>query len=167
MMKRLVFSCFMAAVSFVSVADTLTVRQLFTEMPDTIIPYLSKNNRLDFLDFMDSNMKAEVTNELGGKSLMTALTDDSITIRLNEACHIDLLLLSTNQPVDSCNQVICLLRTVGLENENHETDVEYYSVRWRRLTDEPQLLPSDKKRLFANMKKQNIVEYLLDKLNKD
>ena len=75
-------------------SDSLNVRKLFAEMPDSVIPYLTKNNRLDLIDFMDSNMKAEVTNELGGKSLMTALTDDSLSLRLNDACQIQLMLVA-------------------------------------------------------------------------
>ena len=58
----------MAVSTMLAVADTLTIRSLFTEMPDAVIPYLTKTNRLDFIDFMDSNMKAEVNNELEGKS---------------------------------------------------------------------------------------------------
>ena len=55
-----------------------TISEVFREMPDSLLPTLSKNNRLDMLDFMASGMKAEVTNRLGGRSEMTALTDDSM-----------------------------------------------------------------------------------------
>ena len=41
-------------------AENLTVKTLFAEMPDEVIPYLTKTNRLDCIDFMESNMKAEV-----------------------------------------------------------------------------------------------------------
>ena len=93
-MKKLILSCIVALAAVTSSAtDTYSLRVLFKQMPDSVIPYLSTNNRLDFLDFMDSQMKAEVTNNFGGKSQMTLLTDTLITIRLNEACTVDLLLL--------------------------------------------------------------------------
>ena len=46
----------------------ITVRDLLKSMPDSVIPYLTENNRLDMIDFMESNMDAVVTNTLGGKS---------------------------------------------------------------------------------------------------
>ncbi|MBR6998224.1 MAG: DUF3256 family protein, partial [Prevotella sp.] len=39
---------------------------LFKAMPDSLMPYLTKNNRLDMIDFMEANMKAEITNQLEG-----------------------------------------------------------------------------------------------------
>ena len=49
-----------------TVMSQTTMRDVFRQMPDSIVPYLTENNRLDFIDFIDSNMKAEVTNAFGG-----------------------------------------------------------------------------------------------------
>ena len=68
MFRKYFFSVIAVMAALTAGADTVNLRNLFVEMPDTVIPYLSRNNRLDFVDFMDSNMKAEVTNALGGKS---------------------------------------------------------------------------------------------------
>ena len=167
-MKRLFALYFVAIAATAAVnADTLTIRNLFRDVPDNVFPYLSTNNRLDFIDFIDSNMKAEVTNDLGGKSIMTALADDSLTIQLNEACTVDLLLLTAAYPIDSCAQVIVLIRTVGMPGNVVESDVEYYSVRWRRLEQMPALLSADQKRLDYHVKETNILKILQEKLNKD
>ena len=165
-MKRVLFSCLLAIAVFPMMADSLTLRNLFVAMPDSLIPYLSKNNRLDFIDFIESNMKAEVTNELGGKSQMTALADDSISIQLNDACHVDLLLLNTTEEVDSTRQVIAFVRTIGLENEDRECVVEFFSVKWNKLTVAPPLPISDEKRLLTRLKVLNTLDYLQKKLNK-
>ena len=58
-------------------AQSIQIRDAFRAMPDSLMPYLSKNNRLDFIDFLDSNMKAEVKNALGGTSEMLSLGDDT------------------------------------------------------------------------------------------
>ena len=50
----------------------------FKNMPDSICPLLSAVNRADFIDFLESKMKAEVTNSFGGKSEMTELSPDYI-----------------------------------------------------------------------------------------
>ena len=166
-MKRMLISCLTAIVALTAAADTLAVRNIFKEMPDSVLAYLSTNNRLDLIDFMDSNMKAEVTNSLGGKSQMTALTDDSISIRLNEACRVDIMLLNTTAEIDSCQKVIVLLRTFGTENVGLETGTpEFYSVSWKRLVCKPALAPADEKRLKALVKPSNILNKIAEKLNK-
>ena len=152
--------------SLTTLADTPTLKTLFVAMPDSVIPYLSKNNRLDFIDFMESNMKAEVTNELGGKSCMTALADDSITIQLNEACKVDLLLLNTTEQVDSCQQVIAMIRTLGLQNEHTESTLDFYSLKWHKLSAKPALMSADEKRLPTLVKTSNILKLIQEKLNK-
>ena len=57
------------------------VRQSYINMPDSLSALLTKINREDFIDFLDSNMKAEVNNRLGGKTEMTRLTDDFIEVQ--------------------------------------------------------------------------------------
>ena len=92
-MRRYVLSFVMALMTLTASADSLTIKTVFMEMPDSILPYLSRNNCLDFVDFVASGMKAQVDNELGGKSVMTALTDDSLSIQLNAVSKVDMLLL--------------------------------------------------------------------------
>ena len=166
-MKRLLLFSLLALTMLPSTADTLTIRQAFIEMPDSLIPYLSHNSRLDFIDFMDSQMKAEITNDFGGKSLMTALGDDSLTIRLNVACTLDLLLLTTTEPVDNSRHVIAMITTVGVEDGYQESSVEYYSVNWNRLTTVPTLTADDRKRLESREKPLKILKFIGDKLNKN
>ena len=54
----------------------------FTNMPDSLSPLLTAVNRADFIDFLESKMKAEVTNRFGGKSEMTELTPDYIRVQV-------------------------------------------------------------------------------------
>ena len=167
-MKKILISCLMmTAFSAISLADTLTVRKLFAEMPDAVVPYLTTNNRLDMLDFMDSNMKAEVTNDLGGKSLMTALSDDSISIKLSEASQLDMLLLTATQEIDSSRQVLMLVRTFIIDNESMEAAVEFYSARWNRLDIVPLFIPVDQNRITNRKKSLSIPNFIYNKLNKD
>ena len=167
-MKRIAITTLVTLMAMMEcmAADTLTIRQVFTDMPDSIIPYLTRNNRLDFIDFMDSNMKAEVTTEVGGKSLMTALTDDSLSIRLNDAARVDMLLAAPRQPADT-KAVICLVRTIGVGEEWSESYVEYYSPRRERLDRVPELEAVDKERLSLLTKPLNIIETIRKKLNKN
>ena len=99
MRKWLMATLFALITGQVSAQDML-MRDVFRQIPDSLMPSLSVNNRLDFIDFMDSNMKASVRNQLGGTSEMTALSDDSLSIRMKRSLSTDLLLL-TLEPMDS------------------------------------------------------------------
>ncbi|MBR6828139.1 MAG: DUF3256 family protein [Prevotella sp.] len=162
-MKRRVLTFFLVMTAMVSSADSLTVRSLFQSMPDSLLPYLSRNNRLDFIDFIDSKMKAEVVNELGGTSEMTALTDDSLSIRLNAVSKVDMLLLSTTTQ----ERTIVLIRTLGRENDLTESDVEYFTVQWQPITDKPTFDQTSQKRLDVIVRRLNILNRYIKILNKD
>lgn len=124
--------CFLFLFSFLTApAQEVAVRDVFIQMPDTIVPYLAKNNRLDFVDFIDSHMDAVVTNSLGGKSTMDTLTADYLSLRLNDASSLQMKLLPVTTPVDSARHIICLVRTYG--KDYRESRVEFYSLKWHKL----------------------------------
>ena len=107
------------------------IRDLLKSMPDSVIPYLTENNRLDMIDFMESNMDAVVTNSLGGKSQLLKLTDQYASIKLSEASSVAMRLLDVSTPVDSLPQILCLVRTYG--TDIRESSVAFYSLAWRPL----------------------------------
>lgn len=107
------------------------MRDVFLQMPASMLPYLNENNKLDFIDFMDSGMKAVVTNELGGKSEMTALKDSSLIIEMNPSTTIIMHLMPVNEMVDSCHQVICMITTYG--HDIRESKITVYSKNWHPL----------------------------------
>ncbi len=107
------------------------MRDVFLQMPDSLLPYLTKNNRLDFLDFLDSGMKAMVTNEFGGKSEMLSLTDQEVSLSVSPALKVKMQLMPVNETIDSCNQVVCILKTYG--EQTPESKIEVYSVSWHQL----------------------------------
>lgn len=137
-MKKL-FTLAFLALSISSGYAQNTLRQAFIEMPDSLFPYLTKNNRLDMLDFMDANMKAEVTNKLDNKSEMTALAADSIVLRLSPASAATFYLVPVEQEVDSAHFVIAVMRTYSLSEKYFERKTDFYSLRWYPLTKKPAL----------------------------
>lgn len=120
------------------------IAELFKEMPVDMMPTLTKNNRLDMIDFMEAKMKARVTNVLDGQSEMTSLTNDSLSIRLDNALQVELFLVDAAEEYDSCRQVICMKSSYYLSTtKERETQVAFYSLRWKPL-DNPKILPDIK-----------------------
>ena len=114
-------------------AQTLKARDVFRQMPDSILPYLTENNRLDMLDFMDSHMKARVQNKFDGYSEMLTLTDDSLTIQMSSMLRLTLCLIPSETEVDGSRQLICLKRSVGGSSTISQTICNFYSVLWRKM----------------------------------
>lgn len=144
----------------------LSIRDAFKQMPTSILPTLSENNRLDMIDFLDSKLKAEVDNLLDGKSEMTALSDDSISIRVSEALHMTLLLLKPSLPTDSLKQIICVAQTYGSDSLSLSTKIDFYTDKWEKLESTPDLFKADKDRISA-LDLQTIVNWNKEILKKD
>ena len=148
------------------VSANLSVREVFKQMPKSLMPSLSENNRLDMIDFIDSNLKAEVDNLLGGKSKMTALTDDSISVRISNSLTINVLLLNPMYPSDSLKQVICVAQTFGTDSTSLSTKIEYYTPEWKKLDEKPNFSSLDNKRI-EKLNLQTIVNWMNVILKKD
>ena len=109
----------------------VSMRDVLKSMPDTIVPYLTENNRLDCIDFKEAKMKAEVQNALGGKSELVTLTDQLAVLQLNAAHRMELRLLDVSLPIDSCQQLIGVVHTYG--SEVKQSRIQFFSLRWREL----------------------------------
>ena len=130
-MKKTLFLITILLSALVVKAQTTTIKEVFKAMPDSLMPYLSQNNKLDFIDFMESNMEAKVTNSLNGTSRMDQMNDQFLSLTLNEASKVQMRLLPVSEPVDSMRQIICVVRTLGTKGQ--ESTVSFYSCSWRPL----------------------------------
>ena len=135
-------------------AQDMKIQDFFRQMPASLLPTLSENNRLDMLDFMASNMKAEVTNRLGGKSEMTVLTDSTLTIRVSDALTVELLLLRSE---NTDKNLLCLIETFGRDSLSLDSQVRFFTPSWERLNEPPQLSVSDQNTI-SSKKVQTILK---------
>ncbi len=123
-MKRIAFILSLLTVAWLSVSAQ-DIRTALRSMPEKILPLLSHNNILDFMDFMDSNMKAEVTNNLKGKSEMTELTDTSCHIRLTAHSEVDIAIVNADG-----KDLILLTHTYSVGEKKSLTRT-YFTLDWK------------------------------------
>lgn len=109
------------------VARAQEAKTCFVQMPDSLSPLLSAVNRADFIDFLESKMKAEVTNTLGGKSEMTELTSDYLSIKLTPQSTWQMKLLTA---ADS-TQLICVVATACAPA--CDSHIRFYTTGWTEL----------------------------------
>lgn len=60
-----------------------SVREAWLMMPDSLLPYLNKNQRLELLELRDMKVKAEVKNLLNGNTVMDTLTTNYLSLTLS------------------------------------------------------------------------------------
>ena len=142
------------------------ISDLFREMPDSLLPVLSENNRLDMIDFMASGMKAEITNRLGGSSEMTMLTDDSLRVKASDGLTMTLLLVTPLDSIESGNKVICCVQTYGTDESMLQSVTSFYTTQWNQINQMPPLNDDDTQRIRA-LDMQTILNWEHDILKKD
>lgn len=114
--------------------DTLNVAQVFRAMPDSVMPYLTENNRLDMIDFMQAGMRAEVTNKLGGKSVMTFLSADSLSIDMSAVMVVSVSFSGANRTSANGEPLIKVEKTYSPETKKQsEVVIDFYSSDWVKL----------------------------------
>ena len=125
-MKRLITLFFLVCLCMAGARAQLA-KVCFTNMPDSICPLLTAVNRADFIDFLESKMKAEVTNRLGGKSEMTHLSADYIRIKMTDQSTWQMKLL----PLNDSTKVICTIRTACAPA--CDSSLRFYATDWKPL----------------------------------
>lgn len=66
------------------------MRQIWLEMPDSIVPYLNRSLRTELADYVTMGMKSEVRNALRDTTRIEKLTDDYILVKLSNATKLEI-----------------------------------------------------------------------------
>ena len=102
------------------------MKSVFISMPDSITPLLTKVNKEDCVDFLDSNMKAEVSTRFGGTAEMKVLTDDYVLMQTTPASCLEMKLLPLNDSV----KVVCMVKTVCASA--CDSHIRFYASDWSK-----------------------------------
>ncbi|MBQ0085804.1 MAG: DUF3256 family protein [Prevotella sp.] len=121
-----------------------TMKMLFAEMPDSLLPYIIKNRRLDCIDFVENNMKAEIENSFGGKSELLSLTDSTAEMKLSETSLLKLQLVSIPEKIIIFEKIISV--------PEKQSFARYYNTDWKEVFLTEKQLLDVKKCLTANEK---------------
>jgi len=115
----------MILVTAMTATSAADLRELFLGMPDSIMPTLTKSERMDFMDYIDSGMKAKVRNKLGGESVMTLFEDNMLTVQTSGSGRLDMVLYDKGKD----NSLICIVRTVNTRYE--DSRLQFFTQDWK------------------------------------
>lgn len=121
---RRYLSFFALLFSFLSVFGQ-DMKTVFVAMPDSLTPLLTKVNKEDCIDFLASNMKAEVKNRFDKPAEMKVLTEDYMQLQMTENSTLEMKLLPLNDSV----KVVCMVKTVCALA--CDSNIHFYSSDWK------------------------------------
>lgn len=107
-MPRIVFAPLILAFSLTASAQ-LRMRDLWISIPERLAPVLTTNNRLDMIDFAESDMEAKVRNRLEGQSVLDTLTANYLRCTLTS--HTDLQARFFPDSANDSTGVVALVNT--------------------------------------------------------
>lgn len=110
-----------------SVADAQSsMREVWIDMPDSVVAYLNKNNRSEMVEFYQMKVKASSKNLLEGESAIDTLTEDYIRVVLNEKTTMQLKCLQKG-----ASYIICVVKTFVAPEP--ESEISFFNASWQPL----------------------------------
>ncbi len=120
---RFLFFLYSSFVILNSSFAELRIRDVFAAAPDSIFPLMTKNNRLDQIDFRENNMKAEVKNKFDDHAELLVLTDKYLKLQLSEHCLVEMRLLS--------DSTFCMVETYNAPAS--DSRIRFFDAAWHEL----------------------------------
>ena len=110
------------------------MKSVFLAMPDSMTPLLTKVNKEDFIDFLESDMKAEVRNRFDHPAEMKVLTEDYVLMQTSAVGTLEMKLL----PVNDSTKVVCVVKTVCASA--CDSEIGFYASDWKQELDKKEYL---------------------------
>lgn len=127
-MKKYLLSLTLALGSLTALAQT-TAADLFTSAPQSVFPLLDRNTRLDMVDYYKNGMATQSQNQLEGRSVITEMTPESVTVKMSDSSASQLVeLQGSNGPV------IALINTVA--TPGLDSNIKFFDAEWKPLPTE-------------------------------
>ena len=93
MRKILIIICFLTWWLGVSAQR---LREVWIEMPDSILPYLSKSQRTELADYVEMKAEPAVLSTFGDSVRIERMTNNYLLLKANEATRLEIKLLDNN-----------------------------------------------------------------------
>ncbi len=117
-MKRTLSLFFLLTALSVS-AHCQSMADVLRTMPDSVMPLLTLNDRLDLVDEWQAGVKAEVKNRLGGMVTLTELSDTKAVLQTSSLSTVTLEL--TTMP-DGTTKAVRRQRTCTVDGQKDTSE---------------------------------------------
>lgn len=121
--RLLIFFIFYS--SFFTLSAQVKMRDVFAKMPEEILPFVTENNRLDCIDFIENNMQARVKNRFDENVELKTLTDNYLLLQTSEVGKLELKLY----PQTDSTAIICAVETVL--GPVADSNIRFFDQSWK------------------------------------
>lgn len=130
-MKTLLSLFCAATLAGISTADaqTVTMEEVLRSMPDTILPTLTTNSRLDLIDYAKAGMRAVASDRLDTECVLDTLTSDYLHLTLGKGLEVEMKILPVEVTADSAGYRVCVVRSYG--EPAVESSLQFYGSKWQ------------------------------------
>lgn len=128
MTKKRLLILFVLCCSFFTSFAQVRMRDVFAKMPEEVLLFVTENNRLDCIDFIENNMQARVKNRFDENIELKRLTDDYLLFQTSEVGQMEMKLL---ERTDS-TAIICVVETVM--GPLADSSIRFFDQSWKSVT---------------------------------
>lgn len=109
--------------------EARNIKDMFVDMPDSLMPMLSTNAKKDLIDFYESNMRPTLPNEWNTTSQITLIKDNLLC--LNEDHEGAITTTIAALPHKGRDTIVCLVRTINMPQP--DSQISFYTTDWKPL----------------------------------
>lgn len=112
-----------------------SVREVWKNMPDSLLSTLDRSKRLELLDFFDMSVNEAVDNRLNGKASLDTLTGSYMKVRLSDCSEVVLKLIAGRSAAlgSDTDSIIGMVQTFSAPMS--ESRVRFFTRDWALLCD--------------------------------
>lgn len=118
---------FLWVVLLVTSVQAKSLKDLWVSMPDSLLPTLDRNLRLELVELEEMGVKPNVKNLLGEECDMDTLTNDYLECTTSKAARLQMIYL----PSSAEDSVLCVIKTFCAPSK--ESEIRFYDQDWRQL----------------------------------
>ena len=93
MKKTLIIICFLTCWLC---GSAQSLREVWIEMPDSVLPYLSKSQRTELVDYVDMKADPAVLNAFGDSVRIERMTNNYLLVKASKVTRLEIKLLDNN-----------------------------------------------------------------------
>lgn len=133
-MKRiLLFTVFIFAV--VAICHAQKMSEVFAAAPHDVLPLMTRNNRLDCIDFIENNMEARVKDKFDNDVVLEEMTDDYLRLATSEVSSMEMKLVkSVIAGADRDSSMIVVYVAETCMGPAADTQVKVYDSTWNLIS---------------------------------
>ena len=120
--------CMMCMLCISGGARNRAMKDVFINMPDSLMPMIGENARKDLVDFVEYKMKAVVDNEWGGHTTLSSLSASCLTLQEDAQGSVT---TQMGLLVKGADTLICMVRTLNVPQPDSE--ILFYTMDWKPL----------------------------------